>query len=177
MIKKTEKRQYLPFNAVNEFMRDDFRLTILQEVLSDQSKNSAETRQRIGKMISKGVTIPGFRNSNLAPVSIKMKNSVPLFERSAEFAAIVMENWSVLHSELKQVMAEVLKTRGWVIEELDLDRSQFPGFQINWPKNDSFEALIEEFHKSAPELMESDDNISLMAVWVGNRLPYDLFEK
>lgn len=177
MIKKAEKRQYLPFHAVNEFMRDDFRLTILQEVLSDQKQISPETRQQIGKMISKGVSIPGFRNSNMAPVSIKTKSSVTLFERSPEFAAVIMESWSVLHSELKQAIADVLKIRGWVVEELDQDRSQLPGFQMTWPKSDTFEALIEEFHKSTPELMESDDNISLMAVWVGNRLPYDLFEK
>jgi hypothetical protein len=30
-------------------------------------------------------------------------------------------------------------------------------------------------HKKAPQLQESDDNVSLMAVWLGNRLPYDLY--
>ena len=39
---ENKKAQFLPFHAINEFMRDDFRLTILQEVLS----NLKQDRQR-----------------------------------------------------------------------------------------------------------------------------------
>jgi len=174
MEKKIEK-EYLPFHAVNEFMRDDYRLTILQEVLMDQGRNSTELHQRIGRMISKGVQIPGFRNSNLAPVRMKVKNSTTLFERSPEFAAAVMEAWSNLHADLKAKMADLLTSRNWVIPPVDEDHSHLPGFQLDWPKADTFEALIEALKTLSPDLQESDDNISLMAVWVGNRLPYHLY--
>ncbi len=175
-MEKTNQQKYLPFHAVNEFMRDDYRLTILQEVLSEQSATPVEIRNRIGRMISKGVKIPGFRNSNQAPVAIKVKNSTSLFENSPEFAALVMEAWSNLHTKLKRDMAEVLHDRGWNIPSAEIDHSQLPGFQIDWIKGDTFEVLIGEIKKKNPDLQESDDNISLMAVWIGNRLPYNLYE-
>lgn len=176
-MEKNDQQKYLPFHAVNEFMRDDYRLTVLQEVLSDQSTITSEARSRIGRLISKGVQIPGFRNSNQAPVAIKVKHSTSLFERSPEFAASVIEAWSNLHGELKKDLAELLKSRGWNIPVVDTDRSQLPGFQIDWNKADTFEVLIDEIKKKNPGTQESDDNISLMAVWVGNRLPYNLYDE
>lgn len=174
-MEKTIKEKYLPFHAVNEFMRDDYRLTILQEVINDQEHIEAELRQRIGRMISKGVQIPGFRNSNLAPAGIKVKNSTALFERSPEFAAAVMEAWSNLHPDLKSKMAELLTSKKWSIPPVNEDHSHLPGFQLDWPKADTFEVLIEALHTESPSLQESDDNVSLMAVWIGNRLPYNLY--
>jgi len=175
-MEKTIQKKVLPFHAVNEFMRDDYRLVILQEALSDQTINTPELRQRIGRMVSKGVQIPGFRNSNLAPVGIKIKNSTSLFERSPEFAAAVMEAWSHQHADLRSKMAELLASRGWLIPPVDDDHSLLPGFQLDWPKADTYEVLIEELRKNAPDLRETDDDISLMAVWIGNRLPYNLYE-
>lgn len=174
-MEKTIKKKYLPFHAVNEFMRDDYRLLILQEALTDQTNNSPELRQRMSRMVAKGVQIPGFRNSNLAPAGIKVKNSTSLFERSPEFAAAVMECWSNLHVDLKSKMAELLISKGWTIPPVDEDHSQLPGFQLDWPKEDTFEVLIEALHTNFPDLEDSDDNISLMAVWIGNRLPYNLY--
>lgn len=174
MEKKIEEK-YLPFHAVNEFMRDDYRLTILQEVMNDQGSNSAELRQRIGRMVSKGVKIPGFRNSNLAPAGMKVKNSTTLFERSPEFAAAIMEAWSNLHLDLKSKMAELLAARNWTIPPVNEDHSHLTGFRLDWPKEDTFDVLIEALRTESPDLQESDDNISLMAVWIGNRLPYNLY--
>ncbi len=176
-MEKSNQQKYLPFHAVNEFMRDDYRLSILHEVLSEQKITSAESRSRIGRMISKGVQIPGFRNSNQAPLAIKAKNCASLFERSPEFASSVMEAWSCLHPQLKKEMAELLRSRGWNIPDPETDHSQLPGFQLDWNKVDTYEVLINEIKKKAPDMQESDDNISLMAVWIGNRLPYNLYDE
>jgi len=48
---------------------------------------------------------------------------------------------------------------------------------VNWPKGDTFDQFIKSITESNPELNESDDNISLMIVWVGNKLPYNLFDE
>lgn len=170
-----KKIEYIPFNAVNEFMREDFRLLVLQEVFSKLEQCTAMQRQLILRLFSKGVQISGFRNSGLAPLPIKIKNSTTLFERSAEFAGTIMECWSNLHSKLKEAMFTVLSERDWNPHPIALDRSRLPGFQIVWPKADTFDSLIKSIQDSQPNLQESDDNISLMAVWVGNRLPYNLF--
>jgi hypothetical protein len=169
------KLEYLPFHAVNEFMRDDYRLQVLQEVFTALDRCTVMQRQLIMRLFAKGVQIPGFRNSSLAPIPIKIKNSASLFERSSEFSATIMECWSNLHPELKSAMLTLLTEKGWKPQSITLDRSLLPGFQVDWPKTETFAILSKSIREAHPELNESDDNISLMAVWVGNRLPYDLF--
>ena len=176
MIMSDEKKiQVLPFHAVNEFMRDDYRFDVLHEVFTALDQATPMQKQLITRMFAKNVNIPGFRNSGLAPLAIKIKNSPTLFERSHEFSATIMECWSNLHPELKAAMHALLTERGWTVQPLEADRSLLPGFQIDWPKPDNFESLIKGIQAAKPELKESDDNISLMAVWVGNKLPYNLF--
>lgn len=170
-----KKVQVLQFHAVNEFMREDYRLIVLHEVFSALDLCTPMQKQLILRMFSKNVTVPGFRNSGLAPLSIKIKNSPTLFERSHDFSATIMECWSNLHPELKSAIHALLTERGWTLQPLEIDRSLLPGFQIDWPKTDKFEVLINALQESHPEMKESDDNISLMAVWVGNKLPYNLY--
>lgn len=171
-----EEIKYLPFNAVNEFMRDDYRLQVLTEVFSGSDTLPPEKKSAIGKLVSRFVSIPGFRNGNLAPVARKAKASVQFFEQSAEFCALVLASWQSLHPELATEMHIILTEKGWEeLQPLDLDRSKLPGFLIHWPKGDTFEVLIQALHEKNAGLQESDDNISLMSVWLGNRLPYDLF--
>lgn len=174
-MNEEKKIQYLPFHAVNEFMRDDYRLTVLQEVFSNLDRCTILQRQLITRLVSRGLQIPGFRNSSQAPVSMRIKHSVSLFEKSAEFAATVIESWSNLHYELKKLTVPLLTERGWNPHPVEVDRSLLPGFMIDWPKTDTFEVLIKTIREAQPSLDESDDNICLMAVWMGNRLPYDLF--
>ncbi|MHC1740906.1 MAG: hypothetical protein AB9897_07325 [Anaerolineaceae bacterium] len=171
-----EKVEYLPFHAINEFMRDDYRLAVITEVLSNQDKIAAEKRAILGKLIAKFVIVQGFRNSNLAPVGRKAKSSTTLFEHSAEFVALIIDSWRELHLPLAGAVFAELSAREWEnLQPLEGDRLQLPGFLIHWPIKDNFEVLIKAVKERAPELVESDDNISLMVVWLGNRLPYDLY--
>ncbi len=174
-MSEEKKIQYLPFHAVNEFMRDDYRLAVLHEVFAGIDKCQPMQKQLIMRLFSKNVTIQGFRNSSLAPLAMKVKNSPSLFERSAEFSGTVMECWSNLHPELKEAMVDLLAEKGWNPQPVTLDRSLLPGFQTDWPKADTFENLISGIKEAHAGMEESDDNISLMAVWVGNKLPYNLF--
>lgn len=174
-MSEKNKVEYLPFHAVNEFMRDDYRLNILQEVLSSLDQCKGIQKQIIMRLFSKGVQISGFRNSSQAPLPIRIKNSVSLFERSAEFSATIMECWSNLHPDLKAKMFTLLSERGWNPQPVSVDRSLLPGFMTDWPGSDTFEVLIQSIKEAGPELKESEDDISLMAVWVGNRLPYNLY--
>jgi hypothetical protein len=171
-----EKVEFLPLHAINEFMRDDYRLTVLNEVFVGLDQIPAEKKAAIGKLVAHYVTVQGFRNGNLAPAGRKAKGSATLFERSAEFVGLVVESWRSLHSELASTMFAVLIEHEWGdLLPLEADRSQLPGFGIHWPKKDTFDVLIKAVQIKEPQLQESDDNISLMAVWLGNRLPYDLF--
>lgn len=172
----SDQEEYLPFHAINEFMRDDYRITVITEVLSKLDAVDQEKRAYIGRLISKFVHVQGFRNSNMAPVGLKAKGSVTLFEHSPEYVALIIECWRSLHEELAKSVFAVLSEHNWEnLPALDVDRCELSGFQIHWPKEDNFETLIKAAKEKNPELQESEDNISLMAVWLGNRLPYDLY--
>lgn len=167
--------ELLPFNAINEFMRDDYRQTVLHEVLTQLDEIQPELKKEISTTLSRRVKIPGFRNSNLAPIAMKAKNAANLFQQSARFASLIVDSWASLHPELKTTVWKMLTERGWEPASLETSRIELPGFQVHWPKADTFEVLGSEVRKMAPDLSETDDDISLMAVWLGNRLPYDLF--
>jgi hypothetical protein len=172
-----EKEKFLPFMAINEFMRDDYRLSVISEVLSRINEISVEKRNEINKLVSKYVTVQGFRNSSLASVGRKAKASVTLFERSNDYCCAVIDSWMYLHPDLAQKVFQVLSEKNWEnLQPLEFDRSKLPGFQIHWPKSDHFQTLIDAAKEKGISADESEDNISLMAVWIGNRLPYDLFE-
>lgn len=171
-----EEIKYLPFNAINEFMRDDYRIHVLTEVQAKSEILPADKKSLIGKSITRFVSVPGFRNGNLAPLAKKAKSSVALFEKAPDFCGAVLECWKSLHPELAAEMYAILSEKGWEeLQPLELDRSKLAGFLIHWPKGDTFEVLIQALRAKKPELDESEDNISLMAVWIGNRLPYDLY--
>ena len=173
-----EKEKFLPFIAINEFMRDDYRLLVITEVLSHIDKIPSDQRNIINKAIAKFVSVPGFRNSNLAPVGRKAKSSTELFMTFNDYAAAIVEGWFRLHLELAQTTFDVLQEKEWQnLQSLTLDRSKLPGFQIHWPKTDTFEVLINAVRTKNALENESDDNVSLMAVWLGLRLPYDLFNE
>ncbi|HPS41064.1 MAG TPA: hypothetical protein PK040_00575 [Anaerolineaceae bacterium] len=172
----TEEKNYYPFTAVNDFMRDDYRLTILNEVLSRLDAVPAGQKLLITRLITKGVQIQGFRNSNLAPAAMKAKKSTTLFENLPQFAGQIMEAWSRLHATLREEMGRLLAERGWQVMEDSADLSLQPGFKPGWPKTDTFQVLIEAARVRLPDMPETDDDISLMAVWVGNCLPYELYE-
>lgn len=172
-----KKAPFLPFHAVNEFMRDDYRLSILQEVMTHLEDCDKDKIMRINRLFVKAVQIPGFRNSSLAPVAVRIKHSVDLFKKSPEFSALMIECWSERHQVLKQAVWQILDAKNWKPLPTQADRTQLTGFMVNWPKGDTFDHLSKLINESNPEMNESDDNISLMVVWVGNKLPYNLFDE
>jgi hypothetical protein len=171
------KTQFLPFNALNEFMRDDYRSSVIQEVFTSFEKLEKEQTIRINRLFAKGVQIPGFRNSSMAPIAVKIRHANVIFEKSAEFVALVVNCWCQLHSPLNTAVWKMLDDRNWKPLPLDANRSLLPGFQVDWPKGDTFETMIQLLRQNNPEIIESDDNISLMMVWMGNKLPYGLYDE
>jgi hypothetical protein len=67
---------------------------------------------------------------------------------------------------------DLLVARGWELLPPEADRTVLPGFLTKWPKGETFEVLNEVFLKMYPGTQASDDDISLMVVWLSGRLPY-----
>jgi hypothetical protein len=177
MMDQDKQVQFFPFHALNEFMRDDFRLDVLRSVMAGMPKLSKPVGSGLNRMVKKLVQVPGFRNSSLAPAAIKAKSAVSAFEKSPPFAGLVLAAWLELHPELGAKMHALLEARGWKVLPLEADRTKMPGFMIQWPQEDEFDVIYAAFREANPYMEVSDDDLGLMAVWISGRLPYENVEK
>ncbi len=191
-----ENTEFLPFHAINEFMRPDFRLGIIRETLSQSSKTDTQLANDLNHQIKKHVSIPGFRNSDKAPAMVKVLPTVKAFEKHPDLVAVLISFWAELHSDLREEVFDLLKGRNWpVLSEsevpdintlsvelikqwpilpIKVDRTRLPGFFTHWPKDEDFEALYNNFSELHPNSDASKDIVSLMVVWLCLRLPYQV---
>lgn len=168
-----KKAAFLPFHAINQFMIPEYRLSVLQRVFSGFEKLAGPRKAAINGLVKRLVSVPGFRNSGVAPLSLKAKNSVSVFERNAEFTSQVIMAWSELNPELRQQVYDFLIARKWELLPADADRTKLPGFLTTWPKTENFDVVDKAFLEAHPDKTASDDDVSLMVVWLSGRLPYD----
>jgi hypothetical protein len=189
-----ENTEFLPFHAINEFMRPDFRLMIIRDTLTSQSNLSESLQADLNDKIKKRVTVPGFRSSDKAPALVKVLPTSKAFEKNPDLVATLLSCWVETQSELRNQVFHLLKSRNWkVLEESDVmdienltaefvkewpifpiefNRTKLPGFFTHWPNGEDFEILYSNFSELFPEAESSIDKISLMVVWLSMRLPY-----
>lgn len=170
------KARFLPFNAVNEFLLSDYRLKLIQNVLTGMDNLSEERRAEINRLVKRLVKVPGFRNSALAPIPVKGRAAVSAFERSPEFAANILSAWAELKPDLARKVHGLLTGRGWELLPLDADRTRLPGFLTRWPQAETFEVLNEAYQQAYPQDGEHEYDINLMIAWLWGRLPVELVE-
>ncbi|MCL4560243.1 MAG: hypothetical protein M1281_06490 [Chloroflexi bacterium] len=168
---------FLPFRAINEFMREDYRQTVVSTVLHALPDLPEARRNALNRQIKKYVQIPGFRNSALAPLSLKIKISISTFQKSSDFAANLLAEWSNQNEELRQNVLNLLTSRGWELLPSDADRTKLPGFLTRWPAGEDFEVLYKAYQEMYPDSHSSSDDVSLMTVWLSGRLPVEKVER
>jgi hypothetical protein len=166
--------QFIPFNAINEFMLNDYRLRVIQQVLAGIDRLPGERRSAINNLVKRHVQVPGFRNSAQAPSGVKARASVSVFERRPEMVAHILQGWGELHPELRQMVFDFLTAREWEILPADADRSKLPGFLVVWPEGQSYDVLDAAFAEMFPNEKVDAYDLRLMIVWIANRLPYDV---
>ncbi len=164
--------QFLPFHAINEFMRDDYRLEVIRSVLGALKTLPPDQRETIDRLTRRHIQIPGFRNSAKAPAGLRVKPTAEAFEKQPQLVAAILSAWSGLHTELRQQVYDLLTSRQWGVMPPEADRSQLPGFITAWPKGENFEGINQAYKESYPSADEETDDISLMVVWLSGRLPY-----
>ena len=107
------KLEFLPFHAINEFMRPDFRLTIIRSVMSTLPDLPEQLRDDINKLTRRHVNIPGFRNSEKAPTMMKVIPTSKAFEKHPDLVAVIIAAWAEIHADLRTEMYAVLQKRNW----------------------------------------------------------------
>ena len=175
-----QQARFLPFHAINEFMRNDYRAEVVRSVLLALPSLPENQRSQIDKLTRRTVKVPGFRNSAKAPAALRVKPTAEAFEKNAGLVAAVLSAWSEIHPELQGQVFDLLTERGWEILPADTDRTKLPGFLTRWPKGEDFESLTSAYSQrfpapvDDPEAGPSSDDVSLMVVWLSGRLPYEL---
>jgi hypothetical protein len=191
-----EKTEFLPFHAINEYMRPDFRLKVIRETLTSQTTLEEHLSSKLNQQIKKRVTVPGFRNSDKAPALVKVLPTSKAFEKYPDLVAVILSCWVEIQSELRDQVYILLKSRNWnlfpetdgtdtssmnmdTIKEwpvfpIHMDRVKLPGFFIHWPKGEDFDALYNNFTELFPDSNASIDKVSLMVVWLSMRLPFQV---
>jgi hypothetical protein len=164
--------QFLPFHAVNEFMRNDYRLEVVRSTLNALPGMPEQYRIPIDQMTRRFVQVPGFRNSTKAPLNKRVKPTAEAFEKIPYLVAAILSAWAEIHPELRQQVYDLLIERNWGLLPPEADRTQLPGFAITWPNGENFEQLTDAFTQKYPTTDVRSDDISLMIVWLAVRLPY-----
>jgi hypothetical protein len=167
----------IPFHALNEFMRPDFRMSVVRSTLNALPELPDEFRNAIDKLVKKTVRIPDFRNSGKAPNALKAGPLTQTFEKNPNMVVAILSAWAELHAPLRQQIYDMLAGRGWDLIPLQAQRKKLPGFFTTWPKTESFETLTQAFAEMYPESEYDSDQVSLMIVWVSTRLPYQMVDE
>jgi hypothetical protein len=170
------KAQFLPFHAINEFMRDDYRLLVVRVALSALPALPEAIQQQVERQTKKYVHIPGFRNSAKAPAAVRVKPTAEAFAKSPHLVAAILAAWAEAQGDLREEVYTLLSERNWPLVAMDADRTKLPGFITKWPKGEDFDILTAAFKQKYSDSNRESDDISLMIVWMGMRLPYQFTE-
>ena len=120
-IEKKPKLEFIPFNAINEFMRTDYRMILLRNTMLALPELSPKTQASINKLTKKHVKVPGFRNSAKAPASVKAVSMVKPFEKQPKLVSAVISAWAESNSEMRQQVFRLLSGFGWKLLPVEQD--------------------------------------------------------
>ena len=171
-----KKAQFLPFHAINEFMRDDYQMEVVRRTLQSLDDLPGSLRQPIDRLTRQKVHVPGFRNADKAPAGVRLRPTAEAFEKSPELAAAILSAWAAVRADLASRVYDFLVSQGWEILPVDADRSRLPGFLTRWPLGKSFEQLYKAYIEAYPDCKDNQDDVSLMIVWLSGRLPFETEE-
>jgi hypothetical protein len=172
-----KKISFIPYHAINQFMRNDFRLAVIRSAMMALPDLDHGIVAPIDRLTKKLVKVPGFRNSAKAPATIKAVAMVKPFEKNPDLVAAILNAWAESRPELRGLIFELLTERGWKLLPIETNRTKLPGFLTFWPADDDFEVLYDAFTAAHPDAEASIDEISLMVVWLSSRLPIEKIDK
>lgn len=171
------KMEFIPFHAINEFMRADYRMILLRSTLLALPDLTSKTQASVNKLTKKHVKVPGFRNSAKAPASVKAVAMVKAFENQPKLVAAILSAWAEANPELRQQIFDILKSFDWKLLPQEANRTRLPGFLTQWPDEQDYDVIYDTFTNAYPDSEYGIDDVSLMAVWLALRLPVEKVSK
>ena len=103
-----EEVAFLPFLALNEFMRDDYRMQVVRTALTALPNLPEPIRLPIERLTRQVVKVPGFRNSEKAPLLKRLRPTASAFEKSSAMVVAILAAWAEATPELRQLVYDLL---------------------------------------------------------------------
>ncbi len=165
---------FLPFAAINNFMLDDYRVEVLNKVISGLNRQTNRNAGILKSLVKRYIQVPGFRDASKAPAALIARNAEKPFQQASDFAGRLIACWADLYPGLAAEVHALLVERQWPeLLPVDADRNEMPGFYASWPQDETFETILAAYKEKYPQSTAGDYDISLMTVWLGGRLPLD----
>jgi hypothetical protein len=165
---------FIPFSALNDFMRDDYRREVVRRTVMVTKDLPRALGGPIDSQIRKLVKVPGFRNSAKAPAAVKVGPAIEAFEKHPKLVGAILAGWAETHDALRNDVFALLESRQWTLLPVEANRAKLPGFLTTWPTGENFEVLQSAYTEMYPQSDANSDDVSLMVVWLGGRLPVDV---
>jgi len=176
-MNENQKTEFIPYHAINEFMRSDFRLNIIRTTLMALPQLDRHYRNSVDRLTRKYVKVAGFRNSVKAPISLKSVALVKPFSKQPDLVSAILSAWSAANNKLQIGVFDLLIDKNWELLPIKADRTKLPGFLTKWPIEDDYEGIYQVFVEKYPNTQVSIDETSLMSIWLSGRLPIDKVSK
>jgi hypothetical protein len=177
MSAEKPKMEFIPFHAINEFMRNEYRMAVLRYTMLALPDLDSKTQSNVNKLTKKYVKVPGFRNSAKAPATVKAVGMVKPFEKEPKLVAGIISAWAESQAELRQQIFDILVGFGWKLLPAEANRTRLPGFLTQWPEEEDFEVIYAAYTDTYPKGEHGIDDVGLMAVWMSLRLPVEKVTK
>ena len=101
---KDEKKElsFLPFHAINEFMRKDFRMKVIRTALLALPELDRKYTAPVDKLTKKYVKAPGFRNSSKAPATVRAVAMTKPVDDKPDLVAAILNAWAESQTDLRE---------------------------------------------------------------------------
>ena len=97
------------FEALENVLQQDFRESVVKEVLEYQDQVSPETRKAFEEALQKTVKVAGFRNPNKAPLIHLHRSVIEASYKSGRVFVSILTNWLEVHKDLFDLAIQFLE--------------------------------------------------------------------
>ena len=158
--------QDLHLTTLLKLMDPEFKDSVVTRVLLHRSQLSADVQSALDNAVNREVRVPGFlRYPERAPAPILKQALLPALTESGPLAGAILGAWLAVHSSLREVVTEHLRSRGIGTGHQDFSQHQLKDF---W-SGDDWMSERDSILASNADL--DKDDVALMLCCVTGRMP------
>ncbi len=167
------EKEMLSYKAINVYIEQDYLEKVMRDILTGVKKLPKQDQINFSRFMRQYVTILGFRDPSRAPLPLQVNALMKAFEEKDEVVPVTLSVWAKIHKKLAKQVKDWLDGEGWKDLATEREYEEDGGFAADWPKKLTFDKLVKDFQKAAPDAKFDRDDLILMVLWVSGKLPKD----